>query len=337
VIEELGRLRKIELHLHLEGSIPLPALWTLVEKYGAASKVGSLEVLQERFQYRDFPHFIQAWIWKNQFLREYEDFTFIAAEVAQSLSQQNICYAEAFFSPGDFSGSGLQAGRLAEAIRKGLDRFSHEVEVNLVADLIRDLGPENGMRCLHDVAEARDAGVLGVGIGGSEQDFPPDPYADVYEEARKLGFRTSAHAGEAAGPESIWAAIQKLRVDRIGHATHAIRDPDLIRLLKRDQVPLEVCPISNLRTGVVAKASEHPIHRFYREGLRVTVSTDDPAMFNNSLVDEYLLLIDTFGFSFEDIVQLNRNAVHSAWCGESRKRELLELVELSARPCSGEG
>jgi adenosine deaminase len=327
VLEELRRLPKIELHLHLEGSIPLPALWTLVEKYGPTSEVGSLQALQERFQYRDFPQFLETWVWKNQFLREYEDFTFLAAEVARDLAQQNICYVEAFFSPGDFSRLGLEAGRLAEAIRKGLDRFSDHVEVNLVADLTRDFGPENGMRCLHEVAEAQGAGVIGVGIGGSEHDFPPDPFADVYEEARRLGFRTSAHAGEAAGPESIWAAIQKLKVDRIGHGIHAIRDPDLVALLKRDRVPLEMCPLSNLRTGVVASAPDHPINPFYREGLLVTVSTDDPTMFNNSLVDEYLLLIDTFGFGFEDIVQLNRNAVEAAWCGEARKRELLELVE----------
>jgi adenosine deaminase len=331
VLEELRRLRKVELHLHLEGSIPLPALWTLVEKYGSTSKVGSLRALQERFQYRDFSHFIETWVWKNQFLREYEDFTFLAAEVARSLAQQNICYVEAFFSPGDFSGLGLQAGRLAEAIREGLDRLSDQVEVNLVADLIRDFGPDNGMRSLHEVAEAEGAGVIGVGIGGSEHGFPPDPFAEVYEEARRLGFRTSAHAGEAAGPESIWAAIQKLKADRIGHGVRAIDDPALVDRLKRDRVPLEMCPLSNLRTRVVASAADHPVDPFYRQGLLVTVNTDDPTMFNNSLVDEYLLLIDTFGFGFEDIVQLNRNAVEAAWCGEARKHELLELVESSAR------
>jgi adenosine deaminase len=330
--ERLRNLKKIELHLHLEGSIPLPALWALVEKYGASSEVGSFEGLKERFQFRDFPHFIETWIWKNQFLREYEDFTFIAEEVARCLAEQNICYVEAFFSPGDFAALGLQAGRIAEAIRKGLDLLSEQIEVKLVADLIRDFGPERGRQWLHELVEVRSAGIIGIGIGGSEQDFPPEPYAAVYEEARRLGFRTSAHAGEAAGPESVWAAVRELRVDRIGHATNAVQDPDLVAYLKRHRIPLEMCPISNLRTGVVSAPEDHPIHPFYRDGLRVTVNTDDPMMFNNSLIDEYRLLVGTFGFSFEDVVQLNRNAAEAAWCDGERKRELLALVEASAAP-----
>jgi adenosine deaminase len=321
-LARLRKLQKIELHLHLEGSIPLAALWKLVEKYGAANEVGSLNDLKERFRFRDFPHFIETWIWKNRFLREYEDFTFIAEEVARSLAEQNICYVEAFFSPGDFDGIGLRAGRIAEAIRIGLDRVSERVQVNLVADLIRDLGPEKGLRWLHEVAEVKSVGILGVGIGGSEHDFPPEPYASVYEEARRLGFRTSAHAGEAAGAGSVWAAIRELKVDRIGHGTRAVEDPELLSYLKQHRVPLEVCPISNLRTGVVPSARDHPIERFYREGLWVTVSTDDPAMFNNSLLDEYVLLIDTFGFRVEDIVQLNRNAAQAAWCDDGCGRRI---------------
>lgn len=331
-LERLRNLRKIEIHLHLEGSIPMPALWELVEKYNASKEVGSLDELRERFRFRSFAHFIETWVWKNRFLREYEDFTFISEEVARSLAQQNICYVEAFFSPGDFEGIGLQAGRIAEAIREGLNRVSGRVEVNLVADLIRDFGPENGLRWLHEVAEAQSFGIIGIGIGGSEQNFPPEPYAAVYEEARRLGFRTSAHAGEAAGPESVWAAIRELKVDRIGHGTSAAKDPELVAYLKRHRVPLEMCPISNLRTGVIALPEDHPVHSFYSQGLRVTVNTDDPMMFNNSLIDEYQLLIGTFGFAFEDVVQVNRNAAEAAWCDDARKLELLSLIEDSAAP-----
>lgn len=130
------RVPKVELHLHLEGAIPYEALWQLIQKYGGEPSVPTLSALQQRFEYRDFPHFIDTWVWKNQFLREYKDFTFIARHVAQDLKQQNIRYVEAFYSPGDFARSGLKTQQLTEAIRRGLSQVSG-IEVALVADLQR--------------------------------------------------------------------------------------------------------------------------------------------------------------------------------------------------------
>jgi adenosine deaminase len=316
------KLPKVELHVHLEGAIPLPALWEIIEKYGGDPSVPDVAALEKRFQYRDFPHFIDTWQWKNGFLREYEDFTQIAAAVAEDLARQNIRYVEAFYSPGDFAQHGLQAQRITDAIRKGLDTHKDAIEVNLIADLIRDYGPERGMAWLREISEVQDLGVIGIGIGGSEQKFPPEPYKEVYEEARRLGFRTSAHAGEAAGPESIWGAVRSLRVDRVGHGTRAVEDPNLVSFLKEKQIPVEMCPISNLRTGVVSRLEEHPIKRFYEEGLLVFVNTDDPKMFNTSLEDEFAALIDKLGFERADILQLIENGVRSAWCDEETKTAL---------------
>jgi adenosine deaminase len=234
------RVPKVELHLHLEGAIPHDALWDLVQKYGGDPSVPDLEALERRFEYRDFPHFIETWTWKNGFLREYEDFTFIAEAVARDLAGQNIRYVEAFFSPADFSQHGLETGKLTEAIRTGLSRAS-EVEVALVADLVRDYGPEKAAVTLAEVNEVRDLGVVGIGIGGSEQKFPSEPFEKVYEGARQFGFRTSAHAGEAAGADSIWGAIRILRVDRIGHGTRAEEDESLLDYLAEHRIPLEMC------------------------------------------------------------------------------------------------
>lgn len=323
----LAKLPKVELHLHLEGAIPLTALWQLIEKYKATRQVGSLADLDQRFCYQDFPHFIETWVWKNNFLREYEDFTFIASEVANDLAAQNIRYVEAFYSPGDFARHGLRPQELTAAIRRGLDMHAERITVKLVADLIRDFGPQQGQRWLHEIAEVKHLGVVGIGIGGSEQLYPPEPYSDVYRQAKKLGFKTSAHAGEAAGPESIWGALRTLQVDRIGHGTRAIEDARLVAYLQEARVPMEMCPISNWRTGVVSHLQQHPIGRFYRDGLLVSVHTDDPKMFNTSLEQEYQALMDTFGFTEQDIVQLIRNAIQSAWCEDAKKTELLRQLE----------
>jgi len=323
-------LPKVELHVHLEGAIPLATLWELVGKYGRPSDVGSFDDLRRRFTYRDFSHFIDTWTWKNGFLREYDDFTFIASQVAADLAAQNIVYAETSFSPGDFARHGLQPQRLTEAVRKGLAAHADAIQVNLVADLVRDFGPERGLRWLREVDEVKHLGVVGIGIGGSEQAFPPEPYAAVFREARERGFRTSAHAGEAAGAESVWGAVRTLEVDRIGHGTRAAEDPALVAWLAEHRLPLEMCPISNLRTGVVASIETHPIRSMFDAGVPVTVNTDDPKMFDTSLEDEYEALATHLGFTWAELEALNANALAAAWCGDDDRRRLAARIARDA-------
>ena len=317
------RVPKVELHVHLEGAIPHEALWELVRKYGGDPTTPNLTALRDRFQYRDFPHFIETWAWKNRFLREYEDFTLIAEAVARDLARQNIRYAEIFYSPSDFFRHGLKTQRLTEAIRVGLSRVP-DTKISLVCDLVRDRGRENGLRVLKETNEVKDLGVVGITIGGSEQDYPAEPFAEVYEQARELDFHTSAHAGEAAGPESIWAAIRTLKVERIGHGTRATEDERLLEYLAGTKVPIEVCPLSNVRTGVVKSIDEHPVREFVERGLAVTINTDDPGMFGNSLAEEYELLADQLGFSDDQIRSLIVEGIGASWLGRDEKRRLIE-------------
>lgn len=315
------RLPKVELHVHLEGAIPHPALWELIRKYGGDPSVPDLDALRQRFEYRDFSQFIETWSWKNQFLREYEDFTLIAEVTARDLAAQNIRYAEMFFSPSLFHRQGLEVQRLAEAVRTGLER-ARGITVALIADLVRDYGPEEEARTLAKLEEVKEQGVIGIGIGGSEGQFPPDPFEPVYREARRLGFRTNAHAGEAAGAESIWGAIERLQAERIGHGTRACEDPSLMEYLAEKQIPLEMCPLSNVRTGVVNQLTDHPIRQYFEQGLAVTVNTDDPRMFNTSLAKEYQSLVEECGFSRREICGLVLAAIESSWASADRKQSL---------------
>ena len=315
------KVPKVELHVHLEGAIPHDALWKLVKKYGGEPSVPNIESLKNRFQYRDFPHFIQTWVWKNQFLREYEDFAFIAEAVARDLANQNILYTEAIFAPSDFSRHGLETQKLAEAIRSGLSKV-RETEVALVADLVRDRGVEHAAKNLAEVDEVRRLGIVGVTIGGSEQDYPPEPFAEVYEKARSLGFHTSAHAGEAAGPESIWGAIRNLKVERIGHGTRAIDDKALVDYIAGHRIPIEICPLSNLRTGVIRSIGEHPVRHYFEKGIPISINTDDPKMFGNSLAEEYRLLATQFGFSRDEIREAILQGIETSWLSDRRKREM---------------
>jgi adenosine deaminase len=319
------RLPKVELHLHLEGAIPHRALWELVRKYGADGELGGPAGLAERLRYRDFAHFIDVWTWKNDFLRQYDDFTMAAEAVARDLAVQRIRYAEVFFSPGDFARHGLAVQPLAAAIRAGLDRVP-DIEVALIADLIRDTGPQVAAATLEAVAEVDELGVVGVGLGGSEQSFPPEPFAAVYERARGLGLRTTVHAGEAAGPASVWGAIRALRPDRIGHGTRAAGDPALLAHLAATRLPVEACPLSNVATRVVGSLEEHPIRRLVDAGVLVTVNTDDPAMFGNSLALEYALLQSRLGFTPDQVRRLLLDGVAASWLPEPRKQRLADAL-----------
>ncbi len=312
-IDWLELVPKAELHLHLEGAIPLDALWELIVKYGGDPSVPNRNSLRSRLTYPNFPAFIQAWIWKNNFIRAYEDFSFIAESVAGDLARQNIIYAEVFFSPSRFTeNSTMTTAGITEAIRIGLNKVS-KCEVWLIPDLVRDHGPKNADRTLDEVSELTQFGVVGIGAGGSEHLYPPEPFSSVYAKARKLGFKTSIHAGEAAASESVRGALVSLKVDRIGHATRAEEDPELLDLLYQTGTALELCPLSNLATGSIDDIMSHPVRRYFDKGLNISINTDDPGMFHNSMALEYELLINSFNFERLDIQKLILNAVKSSW------------------------
>jgi adenosine deaminase len=322
IADYIEKMPKVELHLHLEGAIPLEALWQLIEKYDCSEEVKNLDALKSKFAYKDFPHFIETWIWKNKFIREYEDFTFIAREVARDLGKQNIKYAEVFYSPSDHKSKNLNSQKITEAIVMGLEQAKEETEIYLIADLVRDFGSENGMKVMNELNEMKNSKVIGIGIGGSEQNFPPELFKEVYAIARNMGFRTSVHAGEAAGSQSIWGALNVLQAERIGHGTRAYEDEALIKYMIENQTPVELCPISNVRTGVVKSIEEHPMKDYYQKGMKIFLNTDDPKMFNNTLTEEYTLFISKFDFGLNDVKVLMLNAIDSAWCNPEKKESL---------------
>lgn len=319
---EFSSIPKIENHLHLEGAIPWETLWQLINKYGGDDTVRNLDQLKEKFIYRDFNHFIEMWVWKNQFIREFDDFVLISEAVFSDLQNQNVKYAEVFISPSLFR-ERLPAQRIVEAVALGMQK-TPGIKINLVVDLVRDYGPGEEMKTLLEINEVRTMGVIGIGIGGSEDVYPPELFVDLYEQARRFGFRTTAHAGEAAGPKSIWSAVQYLQVDRIGHGTRAVEDQELLTCLAERKIPVELCPLSNLRTRVIQSIEEHPVRTFVEKGIPVSINTDDPKMFGNSLADEYQTLKDVFNYSNEEIQTILLNSIDTLWLSEKEKKELVE-------------
>jgi len=325
---DLRALPKTELHLHLEGAIPKEVFLSLIHKYGDANQVPDLAALNARLQYRDFTHFLASWIWMTGYLREAQDFTRIAGAVASVLATQGVRYAEVFYSPSLFLRHGLTVQDITTAVRAGFDGAEGAPHIRLILDLSRNEGPELGLRLVEEAAEvAAEAGIVALGLGGPELEFPPEPYADVYRRAAELGLHRVCHAGEAAGPESVWGALRALGSERIGHGVRSIEDPELVAHLSERGIPLEVCPTSNLRTGVVSSIERHPIRQLVEAGVPITLSSDDPTFFGADILDEYHLLREVLGFSDSELVQIARTGFESAFVSEDERARLLAELD----------
>jgi adenosine deaminase len=320
---------KVELHLHLEGAIPHETLLGQIRRKGTEPSIRTVEDLKAKLTYTDFPSFIDLWVWKNTFIKDEKDFEDIAYAMLEGLSRQNVKYVESFYGPGDYGRFGLSTEGITERVIAGKERARGDfgIRCELIVDLIRDHGPEIGMKRLDEVTPYLGKGVIGIGIGGSEQLFPAGPYAEVYEEARRRGFRLTAHAGEVAGADSIRSALEDLGAERIGHGVRAYEDPEVVAMLKERGTPIEMCIISNSKTGVCPSVRDHPIRDYFRQDLVVTVNSDDPTMFNATLTDEYLALVRDLGFTLDEVKRVALNAVEASFLPAEDKAALRSTFE----------
>jgi len=202
--------------------------------------------------------------------------------------------------------------------------------VRWIFDAIRHFGTEHAREVLRWAAHFRSRGVVGFGIGGDEAGGPARLFPDIFREARDLGLHCVAHAGEACGPESIRDAVELLGAERIGHGLTAIRDPGVMALLRERRIPVEVCPSSNVSTGLIARFQDHPLPKFLEAGLVVTLNSDDPAMFGTTLQEEFLQAARCFELSRATMAGLCRNAVHASFLGEEEKQRLLERLRVES-------
>ncbi len=314
-------LPKVELHVHLEGAIPLPFLWRLIQRAGGFSEIADLAALEQRFIFRDFHHFLRMWVWKNQFIRTVDDLSDMAEAVARSWVKQNIIYVEAHCSPIDFRQHGISIADAIRAYRRGLARVP-AVEVGLIVDLVRNYGADEAELTLDAILTVKDHGVIGIGLGGDELHFPAELFINTFARARAAGLRTTAHAGEGAGPASIRHAINDLHVERLGHGVRAIEDPALIDELITRRIPLELCPTSNICTGIITSFAQHPITRLRQRGVIVTVNSDDPAMFNCSLAGEFRRLVAEHQWTADEVRQSLLTAIDVSWLAGEQKNTL---------------
>ena len=292
VLERIAALPKAELHLHLEGSIQPATVCALTARHGL--EVTQQEVLR-RYAYKDFLGFLEAFKWVTSFLRDPQDYALITRDLGEQLLSQRVTYAEVTLSIGVMLLRNQRPERNFEALVQASEEFeSRGLQLRWIFDAVRQFGPEAAERVVEAARQCASRSIVAFGIGGDELSIPTGEFRPVYDQAANLGLHRLIHAGEVGGPEKIREAVE-LGVERIGHGIAAMHDPALMDLLAARRIPLEVCPQSNLRTGALAAQlnrqaatlADHPLPRLFRHGIPIVLSTDDPAMFHTSLVDEY--------------------------------------------------
>jgi aminodeoxyfutalosine deaminase len=280
---------KIELHVHLEGTVRAGTLLEVARRNNVALPADSVEGLAGLYAYTDFDHFLEVWSLTTAALRTDRDFRQVVVDYAAEAASHGAVYLEGIFSPSEPVGRGADWDAVYAGYCDGAqEAFElHGVHVRLTPDITRSHPLEVAELNARHAVRYSGRGIVGLGLGGSEADYPPERYARAFEIARDGGLGSVPHAGEAAGPESIRGALDVLRADRLRHGVRAIEDPALVRELADRGTVLDVCPVSNLRTGVVPALADHPLPALVAAGVACSVSTDDPAMFGTDLSAEY--------------------------------------------------
>ncbi len=271
------QMPKVELHIHLEGSIRPATLLQLARRNGVSLPAQDVEGLRDFYRFRDFDHFVDVYVTITRCLRTPDDYRLIACEFGADCARQNIRYAEVTFTIAtNIKYTGLPWQAIVEGLNEGRaqSRAEFGMDWGWVFDISRN-DPGTQERVVEIALAARDEGVVALGLGGTEADFPPELFERSFERARQAGLPSVPHAGEIAGPESIWAALRLLHADRLGHGVRCIEDGALVEHLRERQIPLEICPTSNIRLGVYPDYTAHPLRRLWDAGLLITVNSDD--------------------------------------------------------------
>ena len=319
---------KSELHFHLEGAIEPQTVVELAARHG---KTVTVEEVSRFYHYEDFLGFLEAFKWVTALLRDPDDYALIARRAVESLHAQNVVYAEITLSIGIMLLRHQDVAANFAALHAAANQAAAgAVRIQWVFDAARQFGIPQAMDVARLAAEHQSAGVVAFGLGGDELAVPAEELRPVYDFVRSHGLHALVHAGEVGGAAEVRRAVEILGAERIGHGIGAVQDAGVMELLGERGIPLEVCPTSNLRTGALGKLTgnalsglpEHPVADLFFAGVPVTLSTDDPAMFETDLIQEYEAAASA-GLEMSELIRVNERGFESAFLTEEERRALL--------------
>lgn len=316
---------KVELHVHLEGSIQPATLLTLAERNQVRLPATDEQGLREWFQFRDFAHFVEVYDAISRCLRTTDDFDLIAFEFGREMARQNTRYAEVTFTAGTHYANGVAFDTYFAGLQRGRERAHREfgVRMSWIFDIDRDGSEQLADYTVDAAIQGMCDGVVALGLGGTERDRPARRYIRQFDRARAAGLHSVPHAGELDGPDSVRESIEVLGAERIGHGVRAVEDPNLVEYLAEHRVPIEVSPTSNLRLGVYPDAASHPLPVLAAAGVRFSVNSDDPALFNTTLEAEYVHAVTALSLDAEGLRALVTDAALQAFLPSAEREALV--------------
>lgn len=320
-------LPKAELHLHIEGTLEPELMWRLAHKHKVTLPFASVQAIQEAYQFDSLQSFLDLYYQGADVLRDEADFFDLMWAYLSKCHTQNIVHVEVMFDPQTHTQRGVSYSVFMAGFDKAIQKAKAElgISVYLILSFLRHLSEADAQKTLNQAAPFYSM-ITAVGLDSSELGNPPSKFQNVFAQAADLGFKLLAHAGEEGPPEYIWEAIKLLNVDRIDHGVRSSEDPELMRFLKEQQIPLTVCPLSNLKLCVVEHMSKHNIIDLLNQGLLVTVNSDDPSYFGGYLNENFDALASNLDMTAHDIQRLVSNSIQASFLPDSRKHQLLTEI-----------
>ncbi len=326
-------LPKAELHVHHVGSASPRIVSELAARHAGTTPVpADPEALADYFAFRDFAHFVEVYLSVADLIRDPADVRVLTFEAARELARQQVRYAELTVTPFSHVSRGMPAEAFCEAIEDA--RVHAERDLGIVLRWCFDIPGEAGLpaaeQTLRIALDQRPDGLVSFGLGGPEIGVPRPQFAPYFDQARAAGLHSVPHAGETTGPGTIWDALRLLGAERIGHGTSCLADEALVAHLAEHQVPLEVCPTSNVRTRAVRSLAEHPLPAMVAAGLFVTVNSDDPPMFGTTLDGEYVIAAELLALDAAGLAALAANAVTASFLDPAGKKRIAAEIDTYA-------
>jgi len=324
LFEFAERMPKVELHVHLEGSILPRTLLKLAKRNQITLTAQDVEGLERLYHFRNFDQFLESYITITSCLRTQDDYQLIAYEYGYECARQNIRYAEVTFTVlTNTQLTGLSWQEILQGLNAGREQAHREFGVwwQWIFDIVRNL-PDTQREVLDITLAAREMGVVGLGLGGSEDGYPPELFVDTFHRAEMEGLHRVPHAGEIAGPKSVWSALKLLHAERIGHGVRSVEDRSLVEFLRENSIPLEICPTSNIRLQVYRDYAHHPLRQLWDAGLQITIGSDDPPMFGTDLNHEFLVLVKEFGFTQSELERISLNGIQASFLNLAEKQKI---------------
>lgn len=317
-----------ELHLHLEGTLEPEAIFRFAERNRVRLPYRDVDELAARYEFADLGSFLELYYANMATLRTAQDFAEMTDAYLARAAAGGVVHAEVFVDPQAHTARGVALAEVLDGVGSALAAApsTHGVSAGLIPCVLRDHGPEDAMAMLDGVLSS-GAPVLGIGLDSAEVGHPPSTFTEVFDRAGAEGLHRVAHAGEEGPPSYVWEALDLLGAERIDHGVRSLEDDDLVARLVRQQTPLTVCPLSNLRLRVVDDLATHPLPEMLRRGLMVTVNSDDPAYFGGYLDDNVAALRERCGIDDTAAETLARNSVEASFLPAERKRELVGRIE----------